>query len=111
MSYVVMNVVDVPADRAAEFEHRFATRAGKIKDNPGFEAFELLKPADGTHGVGAAGAAKKYIAYTRWASKADFDAWVSSPDFAAGHRQHADAGPVSTNSETWFFDVLEGEYR
>jgi heme-degrading monooxygenase HmoA len=100
MSYVVMNVVDVPAERAEEFEHRFATRAGKIKDNPGFEAFELLKPEHGT----------KYIAYTRWASKADFEAWVSSPDFAAGHRQHASAGPVSTNSETWFFDVLEGEY-
>jgi len=100
MSYVVMNVVDVPADRAAEFEHRFATRAGKIKDNPCFEAFELLKPEEGG----------KYIAYTSWASKADFEAWVSSPDFAAGHRQHAHAGPVSTNSETWFFDVLEGEY-
>src|SRR4051812_41153159 len=101
MSYVVMNVVDVPPERAAEFEHRFATRAGKIKDNPGFEAFELLKPE---------GESTRYIAYTRWASKADFEAWVSSPDFAAGHRQHADAGPVSTKSETWFFDVLEGEY-
>jgi len=96
-----MNVVDVPPDRAAEFEHRFATRAGKIKDNAGFEAFELLKPDD---------ASTKYIAYTRWASKADFDAWVSSSDFAAGHRQHAQAGPVSTKSETWLFDVLEGEY-
>src|SRR6266571_5079409 len=102
MSYVVMNVVDVPPERAAEFEHRFATRAGKIKDNPGFEAFELLKPdATAAHGEGAAGAAKRYIAYTRWASKADFEAWVSSPDFAAGHRQHSSAGPVSTNSETW----------
>jgi heme-degrading monooxygenase HmoA len=101
MSYVVMNVVDVPPERAAEFEQRFATRAGKIKDNPGFEAFELLKPD---------GASTRYIAYTRWASKADFEAWVSSPDFAAGHRQHAHAGPVSTNSETWMFDVLEGEY-
>jgi heme-degrading monooxygenase HmoA len=102
MSYVVMNVVDVPPERAAEFEHRFATRAGKIKENEGFEAFELLKPE---------GEAKtKYIAYTRWRSKADFEAWLSSPDFAAGHRQHAQAGPVSTNSETWFFDVLEGEY-
>ncbi len=101
MSYVVMNVVDVPPERAAEFEHRFATRAGKIKNNPGFEAFELLKPT---------GDDTRYIAYTRWGSKADFDAWVSSEDFAAGHRQHASAGPVSTKSETWFFDVLEGEY-
>src|ERR687888_172977 len=80
MSYVVMNVVDVPPERAAEFEHRFATRAGKVQNNPGFEAFELLKPDDGS---------TKYIAYTRWRSKSDFDAWVSSADFAAGHQQHA----------------------
>lgn len=41
MSFVVMNAVTVPAERAAEFEQRFATRAGKIKDSPGFEASEL----------------------------------------------------------------------
>ena len=96
-----MNAVDVPAERAAEFEHRFATRAGKIKDSPGFEAFELLKPADDR---------TRYLVYTRWESKDAFEAWVRSADFMAGHRQHADAGPVSTSSETWTFDLLEGEY-
>jgi heme oxygenase (mycobilin-producing) len=100
MSFVVVNAVTVPADRAEEFEHRFATRAGKIKDQAGFEAFELLKPADGSD---------KYLVYTRWASKEDFEAWMKSPDFMAGHRQHS-GGPVGTASEVWLFDLLEGEY-
>jgi heme oxygenase (mycobilin-producing) len=96
-----MNAVDVPPERAAEFEERFAKRAGRVQDSPGFEAFELLKPADnGT----------RYVVYTRWASKDAFDAWVSSQDFAAGHTQHAQQGPVSTKSETWMFELLEGVY-
>ena len=101
MSFVVMNAITVPKDRASEFEHRFATRAGKIKSQSGFEAFELMRPADGS---------ERYIVYTRWDSKASFEAWVSSPDFAAGHSQHREGGPVGTASELWTFDLIEGEY-
>jgi heme-degrading monooxygenase HmoA len=101
MSFVVMNAVTVPPDRAGEFEKRFATRAGKIKDSPGFEAFELMRPADGKD---------RYIVYTRWRSKEAFEAWMRSPDFAAGHRQHSEDGPVGTASELWTFDLVEGEY-
>ena len=100
MPYVVMNVVDVPADRRDEFEQRFATRAARVKDSPGFEAFELLKPTEGG----------RYIVYTRWTSKEDFEAWLRSPAFAEGHRQHSTHGPVAPTSETWAFDVLQAEY-
>ena len=96
-----MNAVTVPPDRAEEFERRFATRAGKIKDQAGFEAFELMRPADGKH---------RYVVYTRWESKDAFETWMASPDFAAGHRQHAEGGPVGTASEIWTFDLVEGEY-
>ena len=101
MSYVVMNVIDVPAERADEFERRFAARAARVKDSPGFEAFELLKPADDN---------TRYIVYTRWNSKDDFEAWLSSPAFAEGHRQHSTQGPVAPTSQTWAFDVLQSEY-
>ena len=101
MSFVVMNAVTVPPERADEFERRFATRAGKIKDQSGFEAFELMRPADGKD---------RYVVYTRWDSKESFEAWVRSPDFAAGHRQHSTDGPVGTASELWTFDLVEGEY-
>ena len=45
----------------------------------------------------------------RWRSEEDFQAWVSGPDFAAGHSQHRSDGPVGTSSELWSFDVLELE--
>ena len=102
MSYVVMNVITVPEDRREEFERRFATRAGKIKEQDGFEAFELMRPDDGKD---------RYVVYTRWESKAAFEAWMGSPDFAAGHRQHAEGGPVGTASELLLFELIEGEYR
>jgi hypothetical protein len=34
---------------------------------------------------------------------------MSGPDFAAGHSQHRESGPVGTASELWSFDVLELE--
>ena len=101
MAHVVMNVIDVPVDRRDEFERRFAARAARVKDSPGFEAFELLKPADDN---------TRYIVYTRWTSKDDFEAWLRSPAFAEGHRQHSTKGPVAPTSETWSFDVLQSEY-
>ena len=46
MSVVRINAIDVPAERAEEFEARFAARAGEVSSSPGFEAFELLRPSD-----------------------------------------------------------------
>jgi heme-degrading monooxygenase HmoA len=40
------------------------------------------------------------LVVTRWRSEDDFQAWLSSPDFGAGHAQH---------SELWSFVVLERE--
>lgn len=102
MSYVVMNIIDVPPERRAEFEERFAKRAARVASAEGFEAYELMRPADDR---------SHYVVYTRWASRQAFEAWVSSPAFAEGHRQHADRGPISDSSEMWAFDVLESEYR
>ena len=101
MSYVVINAITVPGDRAEEFEHRFATRAGKVSSQPGFEAFELMRPVSGSD---------KYLVYTRWDSKSSFEAWVSSQDFGAGHSQHREGGPVGTASELWQYELVEGEY-
>jgi heme-degrading monooxygenase HmoA len=49
------------------------------------------------------------LVYTRWRSEEDFQAWATSPAFAAGHAQHRDRGPVGITSELWSFDVLERE--
>ena len=100
MSIVKINAITVPRERFDEFERRFATRAGRVSSAEGFEAFELLRPNDDRDVC---------LVITRWRSEDDFQAWVKSPDFAAGHAQHRTDGPVGTNSEIWSFDVLERE--
>ena len=101
MSVVVINAVTVPQERRGQFEERFAARAGQVGDAGGFEAFELLRPAEGSD---------RYLVYTRWRAREDFEAWMRSTRFAAGHRQHAEGGPVSRESEVWEFEVLQAEY-
>ncbi|MBA3301820.1 MAG: antibiotic biosynthesis monooxygenase [Thermoleophilaceae bacterium] len=100
MSVVKVNAITVPRERFDAFAERFANRAGKVEQAEGFEGFELLRPNDERDVC---------LVYTRWRSEEDFQAWVKSPDFAAGHSQHRTDGPVGTASELWSFDVLERE--
>ncbi len=98
MSIVKINAITVPRERFAEFEQRFANRAGKVEGQVGFEGFELLRPNDERDVC---------LVLTRWRSEEDFQAWVAGRDFAAGHAQQRSGGPVGTASELWSFDVLE----
>ena len=100
MSVVKINAITVPKERADELVARFAARAGEVSKSPGFEAFELLRPNDDR---------EVCLVLTRWRSEEDFEAWMSSADFGAGHSQHRERGPVGTASELWSFDVLERE--
>lgn len=99
MSYVTINAVTVPSERAADFEERFAKRAGEVGASPGFEAFELLKPVGGL---------EKWLVYTRWSSKDAFEQWVQSASFMRAHAQQG--GPLGTHSELWVFDAVQTEY-
>jgi heme-degrading monooxygenase HmoA len=101
MAIVVINAVTVPEEHRDEFERRFAGRGGHVAGAPGFEAFELMRPAEGG----------RYLVYTRWRSQEDFDAWRVSADFAAGHKSHREQAPISSESETWRLEVVEAEYR
>jgi heme-degrading monooxygenase HmoA len=98
VSVVKINAITVPRERFDEFEQRFASRAGKVEDADGFEGFELLRPNDER---------EVCLVVTRWRSEDDFRAWVTGPDFVAGHSQHREKGPVGTASELWSFDVLD----
>jgi heme oxygenase (mycobilin-producing) len=100
MSVVKINAITVPKERADELVARFAARAGQVSGSPGFEAFELLSPADER---------ETFLVYTRWRSEDDFQAWMNSPAFQEGHRAHGTQGPVSTQSELWSFDVVQHE--
>ncbi len=100
VSVVKINAITVPRERFDEFERRFAARAGRVSSAAGFESFELLWPNDDR---------EVCLVITRWRSEEDFQAWLGSADFAAGHSQHREGGPVGTSSELWSFDVLEVE--
>jgi heme-degrading monooxygenase HmoA len=98
MSYVVINAITVPADRADELAARFAGRAGMVEKAEGFEQFDLLRPADDK---------LRWLVVTRWRDEEAFKAWMSSAAFGKGHGQSAAGGPapVSTDSEIWSFAV------
>ena len=102
MSYVVINAIDVPEGAGEALEGRFAQRAGQVSASPGFEAFELLRPDNPEAGG-------RYFVYTRWASKSDFENWMSSRSFSEGHRQ-AGAQPVGTGSQVLAYEVIQSEY-
>jgi heme-degrading monooxygenase HmoA len=100
VSIVKINAITVPRERFDDFAHRFAARAGKVSAAEGFEGFQLLRPNDDRDVC---------LVITQWRSEDDFRAWMTGPDFAAGHSQHRKDGPVGTASELWSFDVLELE--
>jgi heme-degrading monooxygenase HmoA len=102
MSFVAVNVLTVPPGGGAVLEERFAARQGAVDGAPGFEHFELLRPVEGTD---------DYLAYTRWRSREDFEAWRSSQTFAHGHAGVSGRGPAqaraATGSTIWAFEVAQ----
>jgi heme oxygenase (mycobilin-producing) len=113
MTVVKINAITVREGSGDELARRFTTRAGAVDDADGFEGFELLRPDDG-RGV--------WLVLTRWRDDAAFNAWVSSPAFAHGHRgptgqsdsddaAHGLGGdappPVGTHSELWSYEVVD----
>ena len=105
MTVVKINAITVPADSGDELARRFAARAGAVDGQDGFEGFDLLKPTDGR---------TTWLVVTRWRDEASFQAWVSSPAFAHGHRSASErgggapAGPVGVSSELWSYEVAGG---
>jgi heme-degrading monooxygenase HmoA len=120
MSIIRINAITVPAEAGDELAHRFAARAGAVDGAEGFEGFELLKPTDGR---------TQWLVITRWRDEAAFEAWLSSPAFAHGHRGAGgggghpggghpggghpggqaggtDAAPVGVASEVWAYEPV-----
>ena len=105
MSVVKINAITVPAGSGDELARRFAARAGAVDNQAGFEGFELLKPTDER---------TTWLVVTRWRDDDSFNAWVSSPAFAHGHRGDSDRTsgetgpqPVGRHSELWSYRVVD----
>jgi heme-degrading monooxygenase HmoA len=105
MTVVKINAITVPADSGDELARRFAARAGAVDNQEGFEGFELLKPTDDR---------TTWLVITRWRDEESFNAWVSSPAFAHGHRSAAERTggeappPIGTHSELWSYEIAGG---
>lgn len=107
MSYVVINAITVPVDNRDVLEERFANRAGQVSKAEGFEAFELLRPANEAAG-------DRYFVYTRWTTKDAFEGWMSSQAFQQGHKQSGEGGdqrPAGTGSEVLAYEVIQQESK
>ena len=101
--FVAFNVLTVPQARRDTLEQRFAARAGDVETMDGFRHFELLRPVSGTD---------RYLVYTRWDTKAHFDAWVSSMQFSNSHASSGgsgapEGGPAASGSEVWTFEAIQ----
>jgi heme oxygenase (mycobilin-producing) len=120
VTVIKINAITVPEDSGDELARRFAERAGAVDDQDGFEGFELLKPTDDR---------TTWLVVTRWRDEAAFEAWVSSPAFAHGHRSSGGSessraggdgptgegargphphGPVGVHSELWSYEIAGG---
>ncbi len=105
MTVIKINAITVSPDSGDELAHRFAARAGAVDDQDGFEGFELLKPTDER---------TTWLVLTRWRDDAAFQAWMSSPAFAHGHRSESEREggdtppPVGMHSELWSYEVAGG---
>lgn len=101
MPFIAINVLTVPPGRGATLEERFARRRGSVEQAPGFERFELLRPIEGTN---------DYLVYTRWASRADFEAWTRSQSFGGGHGQASNRAEgeerAASGSTIWMFEQV-----
>jgi heme-degrading monooxygenase HmoA len=101
MTVIKVNAIDVERGSGDELARRFAGRAGAVDSSDGFEGFELLRPTDER---------RTWLVMTRWRDEAAFNAWVSSPAFAHGHRgadaPHGNA-PLATHSELWSYEVAD----
>ena len=101
MTIVKINALTVPDEGGDELARRFAARAGAVDKAEGFEGFELLRPTDDR---------PTWLVVTRWRDEEAFNAWVSSPAFAHGHRgvaQPSGDRPVSTHSELWSYEIVD----
>ena len=74
--FVAMNRITCQPEYVERFEQLFATRAGQVDTMPGFQSFHLLRP------IKASG---PYIVMTFWDKKEDFESWMHSSQFTAGH--------------------------
>ncbi|WP_437583161.1 antibiotic biosynthesis monooxygenase family protein [Paramicrobacterium sp. CJ85] len=95
MAVVKINAIRVPEEAHAEFERRFANRAGTIDSSPGFLGFEMLRPVAGDD---------RYFIVTRWEDDAAYETWRDGSARAAHKGEQGK--PVFSEANVLEFEVV-----
>ncbi|BCJ44822.1 hypothetical protein GCM10010168_16350 [Actinoplanes ianthinogenes] len=96
MAVVKINAIEVPEGAGPELEKRFAARQGAVENEPGFLAFELLRPVAGDN---------RYFVYTKWESEEAFQNWSQGSARAAHAGERAK--PVASGASLLEFEVVQ----
>jgi heme-degrading monooxygenase HmoA len=100
MPFIAMNNFQVAADQAAHFEARWQRRRSYLQEVPGFIQFQLLRGEVQDGGI-------HYVSHSTWASRAAFEAWTQSDNFAQAHRgEPLPKGMVLGPPQVELFDVV-----
>nr|WP_201239620.1 antibiotic biosynthesis monooxygenase [Rhodothalassium salexigens] len=77
--YIAMNRFSVLKEHAADFEAVWASRESRLKDQPGFVEFQMLKGPEDNGMI-------LYASHTVWRSVEEFEAWTQSQSFRDAHK-------------------------
>jgi heme-degrading monooxygenase HmoA len=94
--FVTVNHIPARGEAGPALEARFRARQRMVDQLPGFRSFELLRPRE----------EGEYLVMTSWATRADFEAWRTSPQQRpvrpahAGHLSQPDEQSWPTFHET-----------
>lgn len=93
---VAMFRMTVNDGRGQDLEQAFARRMGLVDQAPGFVAFDLLRPVEGT----------EYVVMTRWQTVEDFRRWRESEAHARAHERPEMPGVFAGMPKLDLFQVV-----
>jgi heme-degrading monooxygenase HmoA len=92
--YVVMNVLQVPAEMKERMAAMFGNSSERMRQVPGCLEFQFLSSKEDG----------KQIVYTKWDKEESFIAWTESENF---RRSHSNSGnSPATESQIEIFEVI-----
>lgn len=92
--YVVMNVLQIPAEMKGRMAEMFGKSSERMKQVPGCLEFQFLSSKD----------ENKQVVYTKWDNEESFKAWTESENFKRAH-SHTGQSPAS-GSQIEIFEVI-----
>lgn len=91
MTVVKINALEIPPQAGSEIVKRFTARMDSLKNVPGFEGFELLRPTAETE--------NRWFVYTRWADQASYEGWRDGDGARNSHAQAPPSGEGGSSGE------------